>query len=165
MDPISSLLRTLNSNADPRQIALGMALGMVMGLTPLMSLHNLFILLLVFILRINLAGLLFSLGIFSAFAYRLDPLFDQIGVAILQAPSLNGLWTDMYNNAFWRLSHFDYPIVMGSLSITLLLLVPFYLLLVWAIGRYRQHWMKLVEKLHLTKVMKLLGGLDILRRN
>jgi uncharacterized protein (TIGR03546 family) len=158
-------LRALNSNANPRQIATAMALGMVLGLTPLFSLHNLLIVLLVFILRINLGGLLLSFGLFSGFAYILDPLFHQWGQSVLTAASLNGLWTELYNNAFWRLTSFNNTIVMGSLLFSLILFFPLLFLLSWLIERYRQHLMKIFEKLHLTKLIKLLTGISSLGRN
>lgn len=165
MDPITSLLRALNSNADPRQIATGMALGMVLGLTPLLSLHNLLIMLLVFILRINLAGLLLSFGLFSAFAFLLDPMFHQLGHNVLTNPELTGLWTELYNNTFWRMTSFNNTIVMGSLIISLILFFPFVVILGWLVKRYRIHAMKIVEKLHLTRFIKLLSGVVSLGRN
>jgi len=160
MDLISSLLRTLNSNADPRQVAMGMALGMVAGLTPLWSLHNLLVLLLLSILRINLAGLLLSLGLFSAIAYLLDPLFHQLGLWVLQQPALNGVWTEMYNNAFWRLTRFNNTIVLGSLISALLLFYPLYRLFALAIVRYRSHVMVYVEKWRVGKLVKILFGIQ-----
>lgn len=165
LDPIGSLLRILHSNDDPRQAAMGMALGMVAGLTPLFSLHNLVVLLLLCILRINLASLLFSLGIFSAFAYLLDPLSHQLGLTVLQLSSLQGLWTEMYNNAFWRLTNFNNTIVLGSLIIALLLFYPLYRLLAWAIVRYRERAMVYIKKWRLEKLFKLIFGIKLLGRN
>ena len=88
---IARFLRVLNSETNPGQISLGFCFAMVAGLTPLMSLHNLVVLLLILILRVNLSAFLLGLGVFSGVAYLLDPLFHWYGWHILTAPSLEAL--------------------------------------------------------------------------
>jgi len=65
---LAKVLNVLNSEADPSQISLAVALALVAGLTPLMSLHNLVVLLLVLVLRVNLSAFLLGLAIFSGLA-------------------------------------------------------------------------------------------------
>ena len=40
---IQSIIKTLHSDGTPGQVAVGIALGSVLGLTPLMNLHNLLV--------------------------------------------------------------------------------------------------------------------------
>ncbi len=149
---LAKLLRVLNSETDPGQISLGLCFAMIAGLTPLLSLHNLFVLLLVFILRVNFAAFLMGLGLFTGMAYLLDPLFHQIGLAMLTASSLESVWTSLYQSVWWRLEHFNNSMVMGSLVFSLGLFLPLLLLSNLLIRRYRQHILAWVQK---SKIMQM----------
>lgn len=151
---LAKLLRVLNSETDPGQISLGLCLAMIVGLTPLLSLHNLFVVLLVCILRVNISAFLLGLALFTGIAYLLDPLFHLLGLAVLTAPSLAGLWTSLYQSVWWRLEHFNNSIVMGSLVFSLGVFVPVLLLLNLLIRRYRQHVMAWVQKTRIMQMFK-----------
>lgn len=151
---LAKLLRVLNSETDPGQISLGLCFAMVVGLTPLVSVHNLFVLLLVFILRVNLSAFLLGLVLFTGVAYLLDPLFHRLGLAVLTASSLADLWTSLYQSVWWRLEHFNNSIVMGSLVFSVAMFVPVLLLLNLLIRRYRQHVMVWVQKTRIMQMFK-----------
>ncbi len=151
---LAKLLRVLNSETDPGQISLGLCFAMILGLTPLLSLHNLFVLLLVFILRVNLSAFLLGLALFTGIAYLLDPLFHLLGLTVLTAPSLADLWTFLYQSMWWRLEHFNNSIVMGSLMFSVSIFVPVLLLSNLLIRRYRQHVMVWVQKSRLMQMFK-----------
>jgi len=148
----AKLLRVLNSETDPGQISLGLCFSMIAGLTPLLSLHNLVVLLLVCILRVNFAAFLLGLGVFTGIAYVLDPLFHLLGLAVLTIPALEGLWTSLYQSVWWRLEYFNNSIVMGSLVFSVGLFIPILLLSNLLIRRYRQHVLAWVQK---TKIMQM----------
>lgn len=151
---LAKLLRVLNSETDPGQISLGLCFAMIVGLTPFMSLHNLFVVLLVFVLRVNLSAFLLGLALFTGIAYLLDPLFHRLGLAVLTAPSLADLWTSLYQSVWWRLEHFNNSIVMGSLVFSVAMFVPILLLLNLLIRRYRQHVMTWVQKTRIMQMFK-----------
>ena len=148
---IAKLLKVLNSDSEPGQISLAFCFAMVAGLTPLLSLHNLLVLLLVCILRANLTAFLFGLFAFTGVAYILDPLFNQIGLALLTAPALSSLWTSLYNTTLFRLANFNDSIVMGSLGFSLVLFIPFYFLSNFLVVKYREHFLRWIEK---SRIMK-----------
>lgn len=150
---LARLLAVLNSETHPGQISLGFCFAMVAGLTPFLSLHNLLVLFLVLLIRVNLSAFLLGLTLFSALAFGLDSLFHRIGLAVLTNGALEGLWTALYNSTLWRLEHFNNSIVMGSLLFSFASFVPLYLLMNVAIRRYRAHVLAWVEK---TRVMQLL---------
>jgi uncharacterized protein (TIGR03546 family) len=157
---IAKLLKVLNSDAEPGQISLGFAFAMVAGFPPLMSLHNLLVLLFVLILRVNLSAFLLGLALFSALAFALDPLFHQIGLAILTAPALSSLWTELYNSTLWRLERFNNSIVMGSLVVSLALFVPMVLVGNALVLRYREHvlqWVMRSRIMQAFQASKLFG--------
>jgi len=149
---LAKLLRVLNSETEPGQISLGLCFAMIAGLTPLLSVHNLFVLLLVFILRVNFAAFFLGLALFTGIAYVLDPLFHQLGLAVLTASSLEIFWTSLYQLVWWRLEHFNNSIVMGSLVFSVGVFVPVLLLSNMLIRRYRQHVLAWVQK---TKIMQM----------
>jgi uncharacterized protein (TIGR03546 family) len=151
---LANLLRVLNSESDPGQISLAFCFAMVAGLTPFWSLHNLLVLLLVLLIRVNLSAFLVGLTFFSGIAYLLDPLFNRIGLAVLTAGPLEGLWIGLYNSTLWRIERFNNTIVMGSLSVSLVLFIPLYLLSNLGIRRYRAHVLTWVEKTRLMQLLK-----------
>lgn len=158
---IAKVLKILNSEAAPGQISLALCLAMILGLTPLFSLHNLLVLFIALIVRINLSAFLLGWGLFSAIAYLLDPLFHQLGYAVLTAGALEGLWTELYNIALFRIERFNNTIVMGSLVFSLLAFVPAYLLSNLIIRRYRDHilsWIRATRIMQLFKASKLFSA-------
>ncbi|MEW6670542.1 MAG: TIGR03546 family protein [Thermodesulfobacteriota bacterium] len=150
---IAKLLKVINSETDPGQISLAFCLAMVAGLTPLNSLHNLFIFLLVLLLRVNISAFILGLTFFTGAAYLLDPLFHQVGLGILTAGALQGLWTSLYNITLFRLAKFNNSILLGSLFVSVIAFVPLYLLLNLLIRKYREHILAWVQK---TRIMQLL---------
>ena len=78
------LFKVLNSETDPGQISLGLCLGLVAGLTPLASIHNILVLLLVLVLRVNISAFILGTFFFSGVAYVFDPLMSRIGLAALE---------------------------------------------------------------------------------
>ena len=150
---IIKLLRVLNSEAAPAQIGLALAFALIPGLTPLWSLHNLAVLLLALVLRVNLSAFLLGTAFFSGLAYLLDPLFHRVGLAVLTAPSLEGVLTALYNSTLWRIERFNNSIVMGSLLVSLALFVPTVLALNWAIRQYRARVLARVKRLRVVQAL------------
>lgn len=147
------LFTVLNSEAEPGQVSLALAFSLIVGLTPLWSVHNLFILLLVLLLRVNVSAFLLGTAFFSGVAYLFDPLFHRLGLAVLMAPSLEGVWTSLYNTTLWRIERFNNSIVMGSVLVSLVLFVPSVLAGNWAIRKYRE---RVVAKVKQWRVVQTL---------
>jgi uncharacterized protein (TIGR03546 family) len=151
---VANLLKILNSETQPRQISLGICFAMVAGFTPLWRPHNLLVLLLVLVLRVNLSAFLLAWGVFSAIAYLLDPLFHSLGLALLGAEGLQGLWTALYNHPWFPLTQFNHSITMGSLAVTIVLFVPLLLLGNFIIKNYREHILAWVRKSRVGQMIK-----------
>lgn len=143
---IIKFLRVLASEAAPLQISTGIALAMIVGLTPLFSLHNLLVVFVLLTFRINLAAFLLSLAFFSGLAYLLDPLFHSFGLSLLQHETMHSAWTSMYSSTFWRLTHFNNTVVIGSLVSALLAFIPFILIMNVLIKRYRTHVLVYIQR-------------------
>lgn len=152
---LSKFIKVLRSEASPNQIAWGFALGAVPGLTPPGSLHNLFVLILIILLRINLAAAILSFALFSVFAWIFDPFFDSLGFTLLvRISALQGLWTDLYNAPVAPLFRFNNTVVMGSLLVSLLLVPVNYFWFKWFVRRYRESWNARIEKWKIVRVLK-----------
>ncbi|RLB11197.1 MAG: DUF2062 domain-containing protein [Deltaproteobacteria bacterium] len=151
---IAKLLKVLNSETEPAQISLALCFSMIMGFTPLYSLHNILAVLLVLILRVNLSAFILGWAFFSGLAYLLDPLFHQIGLVLLTLSALEGLWTSLYNITLFRLENFNNSIVMGSLFLSLVFFVPLYLILNLTIRKYREHILAWIQKTRIMQAFK-----------
>ena len=134
---IQSLVGALHSEGTPGQLALGIALGSILGLTPLMNVHNAIVFAAIMLLNVSFAGGMLGWALFVPIGFLLDPLFDWIGHSLLLAPSLRGLWTSLYNMPIVPLTNFNNTIVLGSLVFALLFFVPLFLATRWAVARYR----------------------------
>lgn len=134
---IQSLFGALHSEGTPGQLAAGIALGSIMGLTPLVNPHNAVVFALLVLLNVSFAGGMLGWALFVPIGFLLDPLFDWIGHGLLLAPSLRGMWTSLYNTPIVPLTNFNNTVVLGSLVFALLAFVPLFLAARWAVARYR----------------------------
>jgi len=151
---LAKFLKALNSEASPWQIALGLTLGLIMGLTPLLRLHNLLLLLILLFFRLNLASALVALAVFSGLAYLLDPLMIAVGEQLLTAEGLQALWTGFYNSGIGQLSQFNHTLTLGSLVVSLVF-SPLMLLASRALViQYRERLMIWVSKLKVVQALK-----------
>lgn len=155
---IAKLLKALASEASPAQLSGGFILGMIIGLTPMMSIHNLLIVVLIIIFKVNIGMAILSFIIFSGIAYLADPLFHSFGVYLLEKESLQAIWTSMYNIEFWAITKFYNSVVLGSFLIALVLCIPMFPITKIGVVKYRTH---IHERVMKTKAMKWLKGTKI----
>lgn len=145
------LIRVLSSEVSPLQISAGFSLAMVMGLSPIFSLHNILVVFLLLILRINFSAFILALALFSLSAYALDPVFNQLGEYLLQRADLSAFWTQLYNIPLARLAQFNNTLVLGSLTFSLIAFFPMLFLGNVLISRYREHVVKTFKNSRLYK--------------
>jgi len=151
---LQSLVKALNSDGTPGQVAAGIALGAALGLTPIANVHNLLIVLLALVLNVSLAG--FSLGwtVFIPVGFLLDPLFDAVGNALLGAPGLVPMWTRLANLPVVPFTNFNNTIVLGSLVFWVVAWLPIFFLARWAITKYRATLYERLQKTRFFKAVK-----------
>lgn len=134
---IQSLVKSLHSEGTPGQVALGIALGACLGLTPLMTLHNLVIFSAIVLLNVSFAGGMLGWLLFTPVGFLFDPIWDRIGRALLEAGALRALWTDWYNIPVVPLTEFNNSVVLGSVVAWVLISVPIFFVARYGIARYR----------------------------
>lgn len=135
---LQSLFKTLHSEGTPGQVAAGLMLGAGIGLTPLLSAHNLVLFAAIVLLNVSFGGGMLGMALFTPVGFILDPLFDRIGSALLNAPGLREFWTALYNIPLVPFTNFNNTVTLGSLVFWVLFAVPIYFLGKWAIRRYRE---------------------------
>ncbi|WP_028485347.1 TIGR03546 family protein [Hydrogenovibrio halophilus] len=162
MSMFIKFFKALNANQHPGQIALSFVLGMILGLTPLLFPHNLLILLLVFLLRVNLSALLVAFVFFTGLAYLFDPLFDRFGYWLLHLQSLQTLWTDLYNQTLWQLLSFNNTIVIGSVVFSVLISVPAFYGFLVLVRLYRRRFLEWVQRFKLVRMLRGAEGANVI---
>lgn len=152
---IARILKVLNSETDPGQIGAAVAFACLLGFTPVWTLHNLAVLLLVLVLRANLSIFMVAWGVFTLLAFGLDPVFDAVGHAVLTAGALQPMWSGFHATDLGRLSEFNNTVVMGSLIIGLITAPVLWYATVWNVRNYRLHMLAWLRR---KRAFQLLAG-------
>lgn len=135
---VQSLVKALNSEGTPGQVAAGMAMGACLGLTPLLSLHNLMIVGAILFFRVSVPGATLGWLVFTPVGFALDPLFHTLGTVLLaETSALRGLWVFLYNTPVIALGNPTNTIVVGSLVGWVGSAVPIFFVMRWAVATYR----------------------------
>lgn len=134
---IQSLVGALHSEGTPGQLAAGIALGSILGLTPLVNLHNAVVFAALVLLNVSFAGGMLGWALFVPIGFLLDPLFDWIGHALLFTPALTSFWTSLYNMPIVPLTNFNNTVVLGSLVFAVLFAIPLFFAVRFGVVRYR----------------------------
>ena len=136
---IVKLLKALNTNSHPGEIAHAVAIGMLLGFMP--KDNALWYLLFVFFLfvRVHKGALLLTVLAASLLARLFDPLFDAIGYAVLTFSPLEPVYAALLDIPFVAFTKFNNTIVAGSLVFSLILYIPVYVLIRILIKSWRTH--------------------------
>lgn len=148
---IFAFLKLLNSDSGTNSLAAGLALGLVLGFSPLLSLQSLLIICICFFFRVQLGAAFISGFFFKFVAYLIDPVSDLLGRTVLESESLRPLFVELYNLPLIPLTRFNNSIVMGSGLTALILAVPLFFVFKRLILKYRKY---VVERVRGTKWWK-----------
>lgn len=151
---LAKLFHALNSDSSPRQISLAIVLGLIVGLSPFLSLHNLVILFIVLFIRVNIGSFILAASVFSAVSYLLSFAIVNVGESVLTANSLNGFFTFLYQSSIFKLAHWHHTYTFGALIISLLLALPLYFSSQYLIIKYRRHIKTFIERFRIVKALK-----------
>ena len=154
-------IKLLNSETGHNQIAAGVACGFILGMTPLLSLQSLLVFLLIFFFRIQAGAAFISAFFFAFIAWVFDPLFHQFGSWFLSLPSLQGLWTELYNMPLVPLTRFNNSVVMGSGVFAILCFPLVFFASKWLVKKYRR---AVVDRIKSTKFWKGIQATSLYKR-
>ena len=154
-----SLVKTLHSDGSPAQLALGVALGAALGLTPIANAHNLIVVLLLAVLNVSFAAGMLAWAVFVPIGFMLDPIFDRVGrMLLVDATSLRGLWTTWDNVPGLALTNFNNTVVLGSVVVWIALFIPIYFAARYGVVRYRA---TLGERIKSSRYFKLIEASQV----
>ena len=152
---LTNFIKILREGQTPNQVAAGFALGMIVGISPTMTLQGLFIWLIILILDVNLSAAILAFTVFALIAYLADPLFHALGYFLLvDADALRGLWTWLYNVPIAPLSRFYNTVVMGSFVAGLILFLPVFYGMKRFVLAYRATIGARIERTKIYQVLK-----------
>lgn len=166
---LQSLVKALHSEGTPGQVAAGMALGAILGFTPLLSLHNVLVVALIFLLNVSLPGAALGWAIATPLGFALDPAFDALGRwLLLDVHALTPVWTALANMPVVPLTNFNNSVTLGSLVSSLVLFTPVYFGSRFCVRRYRETLGERVKQSGLYRAItasKLFGLYRLFRPN
>lgn len=151
---IAKLFQALNSESSSRQIAIAIALGMILGLTPTLSVHNLAILLLACLIRVNLSAFFVAFASFSLLSLALSTPFSYLGEYLLNNSALLVVWQYCYQFDLFKLAQLHHTLTLGALCFSVLMFMPVYLLSHFLVNRYRDHIQTFIERFKIVQAIK-----------
>lgn len=154
MGLLVKLLKALNSDSSPWQLAFGFTFGMVMGLTPMLGLHTVVLLFAVLFFRVNLSSFLVAWALFSLLALPLGSMMASIGESLLTTQSMLSFWSALYSSTFGQLSQFYHTLTLGSLILSVLLSPVLLFVSKALVVQYRVKVMIWVNKIKLVQFIK-----------
>ncbi|MFP5520338.1 MAG: TIGR03546 family protein, partial [Bdellovibrionia bacterium] len=149
-----AFIRLLNSDTGTYQLASGLALGIVLGFSPFISIQTFIILTIILFFRVQIGAAFVSAFFFKFVAFLFDGPADSLGRKILENPDFTPLFTQMYNMPLVPLTRFNNSIVMGSGVVGFLLAIPGFFVFTFLIRKYRETILVKIQDSKLMKAIK-----------
>jgi uncharacterized protein (TIGR03546 family) len=124
--PIRFLVEGIVAADTPRQLALGLALGMIIGLVPKGNLTAIALSMILLATRVNLATGLLGAALFSWLNGWTDPLAHRVGYALLTHEPLRPLFAWFFALPVVPWMALNNTVVFGSLLLGIWLFWPVY---------------------------------------
>ena len=159
--PARNLVAVLVANDSSRQIAAGVALGMLLGLVPKGNLIALALVVLLFALRVNRTAGLMSAALFSSIGMATDPFTHRLGAKLLAVDSLQPHLAWLYDLPLGPWIGFNNTVVLGSFVMGLYLFYPCYLIARLLHDRFQP---PIARWLMRRRVARMLLGADLASR-
>jgi uncharacterized protein (TIGR03546 family) len=152
---LTNFIKIMREGQTPNQVAGGFALGMIVGISPTLTLQGIAIWFIILVLDVNLSAALLAFTVFALIAFLADPLFHALGYFLLvDVDALRGFWTWMYNVPIAPLTRFYNTVVMGTFVSGLILFFPVFYGMKRFVIAYRSTIGARVEKWKIYQVLK-----------
>ncbi len=148
---ITDLIKTLNSNQNPGEIAAGIAFAFMLALIPSNNLLWILLFILTFFLKVHFGIEALFLVLFKLFMFLFDPLLDSFGYMVLTIPALKNTYTGLINTPFMPFTKFNNTIVMGGFALGIILWLPIFILFTVTVKFYRNKLKSVIENSKLVK--------------
>lgn len=152
---IQTLFKALNSEGTPSQVAAGIALGSILGLTPLLSLHNLMMVAVIFLFNVSVPGAIIGWLVFTPVGFVLDPVFHSLGAfLLLEVPGLSPLWYAIAAIPVIPFTSFNNTVLLGSVVGWVLLGWPIFFFARWGVRKYRETIFERIKKMKVYRAVR-----------
>lgn len=151
---IAKILKALNSDTRPSQIAIAIAFAFLVGFNGFTSVIGLGVIVCLFFIRCNLSIFIALSAVFALLSLMLSPLLSLVGESVLTASSLNSFWQDLYQTYWFRVFDLNNTLVMGNAVVSLIMLVPVYFIGYQLVVKYRNSIMAFVNKFKIVQTLK-----------
>lgn len=151
--PLRGAVGVALANDSSKQIAAGVAIGVVLGFLPKATLLAVLFGVLLCALKVNKAAGLMAAAAVSSLAPLTDAFTHRLGLKILTAPSLQPTFSTIYDaplGPWWGLQN---TVVCGSLLLGLYLSYPTYLVTRGLVDRIRPRVVRWILKYKLGRVL------------
>lgn len=158
LDPVRLVAKALAADDSPRQLALGLVIGMLIGLMPKGNLTAFTLAIILFSVRVNIGVGLASAAVFSWIGLALDPFAHKLGWLVLGYRPLQGVFAWFHGLPLVAWSGLNNTVVVGQILIGAYLSYPAYWfakrlfakIYPWAIAWIRRY-----------RITRVLFGLDL----
>jgi uncharacterized protein (TIGR03546 family) len=157
---LAKLIKALNSNAHPGEIAHAASLGLLLAFVPRANALWVFLFVLTLFLRINKGAFFLTLILFSFVVPLADRYTEAVGLWALTQPTLQDTFTMLYETPFMLLTRFNNTVVFGGLVVGLGCYIPFYIVSRLGVRLYRK---TLQPKLAQSKIVKTLTKVPLVQ--
>lgn len=154
------LIRLLHSDTGTVSLALGVACGFVLGVSPLLSLQSALLAVFLFTFRIQLGAAMATMALVKPVAYLAAPLFDQAGGWVLSQESLLPTFMWLAKQPIVPWTRFNNTVVMGAGVVGLLMAPLVFVAAMYLVRRYRS---VVRERIRRSRWWKLLSASSFFR--
>lgn len=130
------LVQTIRGEDSPKQVAMGIVLGMMAGIVPPDNLIAVMLGTMILATRVNVFAAILSGFAFMWIGFFCDPFYHRLGSIILSAESLSPVWTMLYETPVVPWTKFNNTVVMGSFASGLAIAYPMYYGSEWFVSKY-----------------------------
>lgn len=124
--PLKFLWHALVTENTPRQLAWGVALGVLIGFVPKGNLIAIGLTAIVFSLRVNLLAAMIAAFACTWLGILMDPFFNHIGYVILTIKPLELPLANVYHWPYMPWTALNNTVVMGAFAVGVMQLYPTY---------------------------------------
>ena len=160
INQIISLIKLLHSENGTAQIAAGLTIGLLLGLSPILSIQGIIFILCLLTFRVQIGAAFAMAGFTKVIAILLTPILASLGNWVLSLESLRNIFTSMYNLPLLPLTKFNHTVVMGGLVLSIILAPILYIIFHQLIKTYQ---LSVVEKIKNSKFYTTLKATTIIQ--
>ena len=150
------ILKLLEENISPAEVAAGVCLGMFMGFTPLNGPMLIILILFFLFVKLNRVSTILTLPIFKIFyVLGVSALADKVGgYLLIDAKFLTGLWRWLTNLPVVTYFDLNNTVVIGGLAISAALCAPVFMLAKKVTVAVREKYGKKINSMKFVKWVK-----------